>query len=151
MSKSITLNEALPFIEDVLASGGSISFAPKGKSMLPLIEEGKDSVVLSPLKHKPKKYDLVLYRRGNGQFVLHRIVKAKNGFFVMCGDNQTDYEFDISENDVIGTVTAIVHNGKKIESTNIRYKLFLKHLYFKRTVKRIFIKTKSIIKKRLTN
>ena len=40
--------------------------------MLPMLREGKDSVVLSKISEPLRKYDVVLYQRRNGQYVLIR-------------------------------------------------------------------------------
>ena len=73
---TIWLDELMPLISERLSAGGSVRFSPHGTSMLPMLKDGRDQVVLSPLPDKLKKYDLPLYRRENGQYVLHRIVKV---------------------------------------------------------------------------
>jgi hypothetical protein len=44
----------------------------------------------------PKKYDVIFYRRENGQYVLHRIIKIKKDGYVCRGDNQTAKEYPVS-------------------------------------------------------
>lgn len=70
------MKEMVLLIEDVISRDGEFRLYPRGTSMLPLIRQGKDSVVLV----KPgllSKNDIVLYRRRNDKYVLHRIVKKK--------------------------------------------------------------------------
>ena len=73
---SVRLAQLLPLMQERLAAGESVQFTPQGTSMRPTIYGGRDQVILSPLPPKLKKYDLPLYRRDNGQFVLHRIVEV---------------------------------------------------------------------------
>ena len=72
------IEEMYPLISEIISSGGSFRIFPKGISMLPTIKQGEDSVELAAPK-KLRKYDIVLYKRPNGQFVIHRIMKIKNG------------------------------------------------------------------------
>ena len=85
--REIRLELLMPLIKERLAAGQSVRFSPKGTSMLPMLRQGIDSVVLSPLPKRLGKYDLPLYQRDNGQFVLHRIVAAEDSY-TCIGDNQ---------------------------------------------------------------
>ena len=46
--------------------------------MFPLLKDNRDSFKLEKITSKPKKKDIVLYKRDNGQYVLHRIIKEKD-------------------------------------------------------------------------
>ena len=64
----------------------------KGVSMRPFLRDG-DYAYLVSLPGKLKRGDIVLYRRKNGQYVLHRIYKVlKNGNYLMLGDSQMEPE-----------------------------------------------------------
>ena len=67
------------------AAGQSVRFSPRGVSMLPMLRQGRDSVVLSPAPKQLRKYDLPLYRRDDGSYVLHRVVKAGQTYACMGG------------------------------------------------------------------
>ena len=109
----MSMSEMYPLIMESIKDGGSFLLCPKGTSMLPTIKPLEDCVTLiSP--DDLKKYDIVLYKRKNGQFVLHRIVGYKNNFPVMCGDNQTAYEHGIEYSDIIAKVSAIRKNDGRI-------------------------------------
>ena len=45
-SNEIFLDEAIDVIEEILASGGEFKMYPRGISMLPLIKQERDAVVL---------------------------------------------------------------------------------------------------------
>ena len=121
----VNLAELLPIIEEQLNAGKEVCFSPNGISMLPLLHPGRDSVVLQSPPPALKKYDLPLYRRETGQFVLHRVVKiAKNGTYTMCGDNQYAREHGIKNNQIIGIVTSIYRDGKAISCRNPIYRLY---------------------------
>ena len=113
----------MPLIRERLSAGQSVSFFPGGTSMLPMLRQGVDSVVLSPLPEKLKKYDLPLYQRDNGQYVLHRIVKVGE-YYTCVGDNQFELEPNLRHDQMIALVTAFTRDGKRIEVTDPGYRLY---------------------------
>ena len=79
-------------IEKALEVNGHLVQPVVGDSMLPMLRERKDAVRLVKANGKLKKFDLPLYRRPNGQLVLHRIIKVKRDHYVTCGDNRIEKE-----------------------------------------------------------
>ena len=129
----IALSDAVDVIEEVLATGGTFRMMPKGTSMLPLIVQGRDSVVLTRCQEPAaKKNDIVFYRRANGQFVLHRVVRVeKDGTFRMRGDNQLLEEKGIEASQIIGVVSALYQGEKVLDLRSFRYRfyVFLRSFY----------------------
>ena len=121
----VNLAELLPIIEEQLKDGKEVCFSPNGVSMLPMLKAGRDSVFLSSPPDKLKKYDLPLYRRENGQFVLHRVVgKKRDGTYIMCGDNQNSRESGIKHSQIVGVVTSLVRRDRRISCRNPIYKMY---------------------------
>lgn len=136
-SKNVKLSDVYPIIKETLENGGEVTFNPHGTSMLPLLVQGRDSVTLVPVTKKLKKYDLPLYRRKSGQFVLHRIVGCeKDGTYTMCGDNQWEYEKGIEKSDIIGVVSLVKHNGKIIKCNSFKYKCYCRYIVFYRQLRK---------------
>lgn len=111
-----------------LEKTGQLIYCNKGVSMRPLIRQGKDLMVIKKVTEPPKKYDAILYKRQNGQYVLHRILKVKNQGYVLCGDNMYTLEHDVKPEQVLGILTAVIRGGKEIPVTNKFYKLYV-HLW----------------------
>ena len=84
------MEDIMPLIREGLDAGRSVKIAPRGVSMLPMIRQGKDEVILSPPPPRLKKYDIPLYRRENGKYILHRVVKVGESY-TCIGDNQFVY------------------------------------------------------------
>ena len=125
MIKEVRLAELYPVMKEMLDSGGTVNFNPHGTSMLPMLHDDGDRVVLKKPEGELKKYDLPLYRRENGAFVLHRVVKKpQNGIYTMCGDNQGALELGIKHDQIIGVVVEFERKGKKISAENKLYKLY---------------------------
>ena len=55
----IGLDDCIPLLCEHIQNGHTVSFSPRGTSMRPVLREGKDSVILSAVPEKLKKYDLL--------------------------------------------------------------------------------------------
>lgn len=122
--KKIPLSELYPLIAETLQKGGNFRFSPQGVSMLPFLEAGRDEVLLSPVD-TPKKYDVCLFRRESGAFVLHRVISIeKDGAYTFCGDNQLYPEKRVSRENIIGRVSVVFRGG---EAFPIEDKAFLRY------------------------
>ncbi len=121
------LADAIDAIEEVLASGGEFRMFPRGTSMLPLMVQTRDSVVLKRNFEKgAKKHDIAFYRRKSGQFVLHRVMKiCKDGTFTMCGDNQTVLETGIEKEQIIAYVSDIYRKDKHFKPNSFLYSFYV--------------------------
>lgn len=121
------LSDAIDVIEEILAGGGEFRIYPKGTSMLPLIVQGKDSVVLKRNFEKAaKKHDIAFYCRDDGHYVLHRVMKInKDGTYVMCGDNQTELEQNVKKEQIIGYVSQIYKGEKKLSTNSFGYRVYV--------------------------
>ena len=118
----------------------------QGDSMYPMLISGRDCVIIEPPIFPLKKYDIPVYRR-NGHYTMHRIVKVTSKGYIICGDNRTYLEKDITDKDIIGVLSAFYHNGKFIKCTDEAYIRYSKKVcrklpmrIIKNLLKRIFIK-----------
>ena len=109
-------------LEDIFASGGTMTVYPKGTSMLPTLKEGRDSVELSSVsKITPK--EIYLYKRPNGEFALHRLLKVENNLLIFCGDNQLVLE-RVEKKQLLAYVSRVYHGEKEV-SRKLSYRAFL--------------------------
>ena len=139
------LEQLLPLMEEQLAAGQNVRFSPRGTSMLPMLRQGLDSVVLSPVPARLKKYDLPLYRRENGQFVLHRVVKVGKTY-TCIGDNQYLLESGLSHGQMIAVVTAFVRDGREHSVEEWGYRAYCRIWHYSRPVRRLWIRCKGSAK-----
>ncbi|MGN1202403.1 MAG: S24/S26 family peptidase, partial [Eubacterium sp.] len=63
--------------EEEIRRNGTIIYTNVGDSMLPFIKQGRDVLVISRAEGRLKRYDVPLYKRDSGQYVLHRILKVR--------------------------------------------------------------------------
>ena len=132
------LADAIEVIEEVLASGGEFRMYPKGTSMLPLIVQTRDSVVLKRnFEDGAKKHDIAFYRRRNGQFVLHRVMDiCEDGTYTMCGDNQTELEKGIEKEQIIAYVAGLYRKDRYVEISGRAYRTYV-FLWCKMPVRKV--------------
>ena len=114
--------------EEQLAKHGKLVYTNKGDSMMPLIKQDRDLLIIEPVRGRLKKYDVPLYRRDSGQYVLHRILAVRPHDYVICGDNRWAKEYGIADRHIIGVLTAVVRNGKEVSVTDPKYRLYV-HLW----------------------
>ena len=136
MPKEVRLQDVMPQIRELLAMGQSVRLYPKGVSMMPMLRQNVDSVMLSPVPGKLKKYDLPLYQRRDGQYVLHRILKVGQTY-TCIGDNQYKYEPGVAQEQLIALVTGYYRDEKYIPVTSFRYKCYCRIRHWTRTPRRI--------------
>ncbi len=139
--KQVSLADMFPVMEEQLKNGGNVIFKPKGISMLPLIRQGIDSVLIKKPEFPLKKYDIPLFRRNDGSFILHRILKVRSdGTYVICGDNQTVKEYGVKDEQIIGVVAGIYRDKKLVPVSNFVYKIYSRSLWIRRLWRKSFIR-----------
>ncbi len=150
-TKSVRLAEIYGVMKEMLDKGGTVNFNPRGTSMLPTIHNDGDRVTLKKFD-RLKKYELPLYIREDGQFVLHRVMSVNSdGTYNMCGDNQWHIERGIRPEQIVGTAIKIQRGKREFSVNNILYRIYvfvwvsirpLRHLFIGggRKLKRILIK-----------
>lgn len=112
--------------EEILEKDGRLIYSNVGDSMLPLIRQGRDLLVIERPSGRLKKYDVPLYRRDSGQYVLHRVMEVREDGYVLCGDNRRKKEYGITDRHVLGVLTAVVRNGKELSVNDWRYRLYVR-------------------------
>jgi len=111
--------------EEILEHDGQLLYTNVGDSMMPLLRERRDILVISP---KPEgrlsMLDIPLYKRDTGKYVLHRVMWVRKNDYIICGDNQYYPERGIGERHIIGVLTAVIRNGKRLEMNSLSMRLY---------------------------
>ncbi|WP_087157083.1 S24/S26 family peptidase [Lachnoclostridium sp. An181] len=113
-------------LEKALKEKGYIINAPVGESMLPLIRPDRDTVVLKRFEGQAKKYDIVLYKRANATYVLHRILAILPEGYVLCGDNQWVREYGVKKEQILAVMEGFYRDEKYIDVHSGKYCLYTK-------------------------
>lgn len=138
--------EALsPVMMDCLDQGQEVLLTVTGNSMSPFLRHRRDQVVLvkpsDPTTLQPG--DVPLYRRDNGQLVLHRIVERDDGkkrrlygekdplpsmhsssglTYTMLGDAQTVREPDVRPQQILAVAKAFIRKDKRWDCRSTAYR-----------------------------
>jgi hypothetical protein len=134
-SQAASMEVLGPLMQERLEAGQSVRFSPRGVSMLPMLRQGRDSVVLSPLPEQLKRYDIPLYRRADGSYILHRIVETGDTFTCL-GDNQFVSEPGVTRAQMIGIVSGFYREDRFHPVTERRYQLYCRIWYHSRHLRR---------------
>ena len=135
--------------EEEIRRNGKIIYTNVGDSMMPFIRQGRDVLIISKVNGKLKRYDVPLYKRDSGQYVLHRILKVRKNDYVICGDNRWNKEYSITDKHIIGVLTGIIRDGREILVTDRKYRIYV-HLWCDFFPVRAFIiRTRQFLKRRL--
>lgn len=114
--------------EDEINRTGRLVYTNLGYSMMPLLRQNRDLIIIEKTNGRLKKYDVPLYKRDDGKYVLHRILKVRDNDYVICGDHCWRREYGITDNHIIGVLTAIVRDGREISMNDKIYRLYV-HLW----------------------
>ena len=133
--------------EEELERSGKLVYTTVGISMNPMIKQDRDLSIIEKPKGRLKKYDVAFYKRPNGQYVLHRVVKVLDDGYVILGDNCVNKEFNIKETQILGVLVSLVRNGKEVDLNSFGYKLYVRARYAHYPVRVIIFKTKRFLRK----
>lgn len=111
---------------DIVEQGRDVPLMVAGHSMEPFLVHERDSVLLSPVRCALRKGDIALYKRENGQYILHRICRIRRDEFYFVGDNQNicDIEGPIRREQICAVVHQVRRHGKEIREGELLWHFF---------------------------
>lgn len=145
--KQVALSELTPLMSEILQNNGEVIFSITGNSMRPMLHHLRDKVCLISLKKPLKKYDLPLYVRGDGKYILHRITAVKREGYSMIGDNQYVKEYPVQPSQVLGVVKGFWREDKYISCDAFGYKLYCRLWTYGYPVRWVLFKSKQFIRR----
>ena len=111
-------------IEEVLMSHGKYVGPTVGVSMLPMLKNRRDTIVVLPKTERLKPLDVALYKRGE-TYVLHRVLQVLDTGYIIRGDNCYADE-NVPEKAVIGVLSEFFRKGKHYVCTDKKYQKYVK-------------------------
>lgn len=116
--------ELIPPLLELMEETNCVPLVISGSSMTPFLVHGRDTVYLTKVQRPLKKGDMILYRRDNGSYILHRIFKATPNSFTLVGDAQTTLEYGIRQDQVLALVCAVQRKGKLLQPASFCWDFF---------------------------
>ena len=150
--KPLPTEELSPLIAELTKQGTDVTLTVTGNSMKPMLTHLRDSVLLTKCNpDKLKVGDITLYKRENGRYILHRILKVHEDTFDFAGDHQIELETGIKKSQVLCVVKGFTHKGKFHSCKELKYRLYAlvwRALFpFRGYIMRLYRKLHSIFRK----
>ena len=102
-----------------LSKGGEkmpVEITLDGTSMQPLIRKGRDIVTILPPDGELRIGDIVLFRRADGAYVVHRVYRIEEDRVITLGDNCENPDPPIHRSRILGNVKTIRRGNRLIET-----------------------------------
>ena len=128
-------------IEEVLLSRGQYVGPTVGVSMLPMLKNRRDTIVVQAKTERLKRLDVALYRRGDS-YILHRVLQPIDGGYLIRGDN-CYFDENLPEEDVIGVLTEFFRKGKHYYCTDKKYIKYAEKRVKTYKIRRFFVRLKA--------
>jgi len=150
INKEVEFAALMQLIEEKLSMDGEVNILATGNSMYPLFRHKRDQVLLGRAETgKLKKYDMILYRRDSGQYVLHRIVGEKKDGYVLRGDHQLWDEYPVRPDQVIAKVRSFSRNGRQTSCEDMGYRIYVQVWTHTVLLRRAAARGKSLLRRLL--
>ena len=143
MADRTTRDEKRRVLEEV----GYYVSTPLGKSMRPMLRDGKDNILVEKPTGRLKKFDVALYTRADGTSVLHRVVKVREKDYAIRGDNCDYTEYGVTDEDLIGVMTGFWRGERFVPADNRRYRLYVRLNYAAYPLRWLRIRTGKLLRK----
>lgn len=119
----VPMEELMKVVRLQLETAGRASLAVTGCSMLPMLRQGRDTVLLAPVTEPLKPGTIALYQRENGSYVLHRVITVTPEGYQFCGDNQAQLE-PVSQAQLEAVVIGYCRKGKVYTGNGLADRLY---------------------------
>ena len=119
------MEQLVQLLDVQLRTGGKAYLTVTGNSMRPVLRNLTDRVELIPVG-KLRSGDIILYRRENEQYVLHRILRAlPDDSYLCCGDNQWETEV-IRREQILAVVSGFSRGNKTYPVSHPGYQMYVR-------------------------
>jgi len=125
MTDEQIIQEAVRLVQD----GVSVTFPVKGRSMLPFITGGRESVILQ----KPgslQRGQVVLTQVGPDRYVVHRIIKVEADRITLMGDGNIRGTESCTPANVLAIATHVVDENGRRRPLDTRGQLLKAQLWY---------------------
>lgn len=125
MTDEQIIQEAVRLVQD----GVSVTFPVKGRSMLPFITGGRESVILQ----KPgslHRGQVVLAQVGPDRYVVHRIIKVELDRITLMGDGNIRGTESCTPSNVLAVATHVVDENGRRRPLDTRGQLLKARLWY---------------------
>jgi len=140
MKSSLSNQEILTEVEQIISSGKTVELKVEGGSMRPYLRSKKDIIVLSAFQpDELRRGAIVLFRYHNNP-IFHRIIKIDNESLVIQGDGVCKRCEKVQKGDVVGIVRYVIRpTGKQISTHSYSSRVYWQCWLFFRPLRRYLL------------
>lgn len=125
MSSNDRLEKTAAEIKCSLDKGNLAEFETHGFSMVPLLHDGGDKVVLKKASGRLSVNDVAFCKTDDGRFVLHRVIGFRSSGYILKGDNCQSTEYCKNDDDVVGVAITFIRRNKEIDVSSFGYRFYV--------------------------
>lgn len=108
-----------PLVLEILEQGQNVRILVIGHSMYPFLRDGIDHVELAKTSFEAlNRGDIVMIRRTNGSYIMHRVYRKDKECFYMVGDAQQWIEGPLFPIQIVAVVTAVLRKENYISCSS---------------------------------
>lgn len=124
----ITHNEIIEEVSRLVGEGVSVTLPVTGRSMLPFIVGGRDSVILQK-PGQPKRGDVVLAWVDGCRYVVHRVIRTNGECITLMGDGNMAATEHCTATDIRAIATHTVDASGKVRDLYTRRRRWLAQMW----------------------
>ena len=132
------------------ASGGVAELTVTGRSMEPTLHDRKSRIRLQAAPETLPRGAVVLYKRDNGQYVLHRVAACRGETYDFCGDAQWVLERGLRREQILAVVTEFQRTDRWTSVTSAGYGLYWRALLAIRPLRRFAHRAAGWLRRQVT-
>lgn len=146
MNLEVDTREYVAVLKEMVEQGLEVSMTISGTSMEPFLLHNRDKIYFRKPDGTIKKGDMVFYQRETGAYVMHRVMKVKQQYY-MAGDHQTFLEGPIEKKQIFAKVVSVERDGVWLTEEDKLWKFYA--VWWRRLfwVRKVVNKLKRIIGK----
>lgn len=111
-----------------IAQGREVKIRATGRSMTPLIRNGKDALFFRALDTNSIALGRIVLASFSGSYVAHRITKISGNTITLRGDGNPYQKEDIPREHILAELIAFERDGQIITRDHLRWKVY-QHLW----------------------
>ncbi len=117
-------------IRKKLDMGFLVPLAVRGKSMKPMLKDGRDKVVLFKLFSAPEEGSIVLFKGQDDNYFISRVYKSEKTECVLMSDSSFEKQ-TVNTADCIAEVKSVERKGKTVKNPIVWWYFSTMHIFMK--------------------
>ncbi len=146
MLEAISEESAKTIGKELLASNRSLKLKLGGYSMYPTLLPN-DLATVEPIELSQLRKGQIVVFEQNEKWLAHRLVRVKNKIYTTQGDSILKPDASLAQNQLIGVITEVWRDGKKLQLSQSAAWFFTRFRPFPQILSRLLLKVRNRLRK----